>query len=115
MFFVIFWVIQTYNTNWYYAWSSTKKSGEELKALTDTAKFKEWDDFCRNEANLYDHTQDPDADASFGTTLTGNIVKAMPPLRAPVQAGDEAEVRRLIEELGEEEKEEGGRKKEEKK
>ena len=20
-------------------------------------KFKEWDDFCRNEANLYDHTQ----------------------------------------------------------
>ena len=45
--------------------------------------------------------QDPDADASFGTTLTGNIVKANPPLRAPVQAGDEAEVRRLIEELGE--------------
>ena len=46
-------------------------------------------------------SQDPDADASFGTTLTGNIVKANPSLRAPVQAGDEAEVRRLIEELGE--------------
>ena len=45
--------------------------------------------------------QDANADSSFGTTLTGNIVKANPPLRGPVQAGDEAEVRRLIEELGE--------------
>ena len=76
----------------------TEEEKEEFRtANTDMDKYDAWRAFCTSKDNLYDYTKDPNSANSFDNTQSGNIVKPNPPLRAPVQAGDEVGVRRLIE------------------
>ena len=50
------WLAQVVYGDYY---DATSGGIEKCRALIEKEqdKFKEWDDFCRNEANLYDHTQ----------------------------------------------------------